>query len=155
MIFPIVHVAVGAVHVEVAAGAVGSQPAIPNQQFQISVRAIGRLSEAAQFDDIILKSNADGTLVLERTGTPASAVPERMSLMRFPYGRCSAKSLAAAADAGLIAIQWDVVSGDPDPHGMCIKDDYVYYCDAGLGGGRAPSPGTSPQLMCRFPLNKQ
>lgn len=50
-------------NVEVAAGAVGSQPAIPNQQFQISVRAIGRLSEAAQFDDIILKSNADGTLV--------------------------------------------------------------------------------------------
>jgi peptidoglycan/xylan/chitin deacetylase (PgdA/CDA1 family) len=48
--------------------------------------------------------------------TPASAVPERMSLMRFPYGRCSAKSLAAAADAGLIAIQWDVVTGDPDPH---------------------------------------
>jgi streptogramin lyase len=43
---------------------------------------------------------------------------------------------------------------DPDPHGMCIKDDYVYYCDAGLGGGRTPSPGTSPQLICRFPLNK-
>src|SRR5208283_720855 len=36
---------------------------IPGQQFQISVRAVGRLSEASQFDDIILKSNADGTLV--------------------------------------------------------------------------------------------
>jgi peptidoglycan/xylan/chitin deacetylase (PgdA/CDA1 family) len=48
--------------------------------------------------------------------TPASPVPERMSLMRFPYGRCSAKSLAAVADAGLIAIQWDLVTGDPDPH---------------------------------------
>jgi peptidoglycan/xylan/chitin deacetylase (PgdA/CDA1 family) len=46
---------------------------------------------------------------------PASAVPERMSLMRFPYGRCSAKSLAAVAEAGFIAIQWDVVTGDPDP----------------------------------------
>ncbi len=50
-------------NVEVAAGQVGSQPAIPGQQFQISVRAVGRLSEATQFDDIILKSNADGTLV--------------------------------------------------------------------------------------------
>jgi HAE1 family hydrophobic/amphiphilic exporter-1 len=50
-------------NVEVAAGQVGSQPAIPGQQFQISVRAVGRLSEASQFDDIILKSNADGTLV--------------------------------------------------------------------------------------------
>jgi len=50
-------------NVEVAAGQVGSQPAIPGQQFQISVRAVGRLSEAAQFDNIILKSNNDGTLV--------------------------------------------------------------------------------------------
>jgi peptidoglycan/xylan/chitin deacetylase (PgdA/CDA1 family) len=39
-----------------------------------------------------------------------------MTLMRFPYGRCNAKSLAAVADAGLLAIQWDVVTGDPDPH---------------------------------------
>ncbi len=50
-------------NVEVAAGQVGSQPALPGQQFQISVRAVGRLSETTQFDDIILKSNADGTLV--------------------------------------------------------------------------------------------
>ncbi len=50
-------------NVEVAAGQVGSQPAIPGQQFQISVRAVGRLSEAGQFDNIILKSNSDGTLV--------------------------------------------------------------------------------------------
>src|SRR6202171_1229212 len=49
--------------VEVAAGQVGSQPAMPGQDFQISVRAVGRLSEASQFDNIILKSNADGTLV--------------------------------------------------------------------------------------------
>jgi HAE1 family hydrophobic/amphiphilic exporter-1 len=50
-------------NVEVAAGQVGSQPALAGQQFQISVRAVGRLSESSQFDDIILKSNADGTLV--------------------------------------------------------------------------------------------
>jgi HAE1 family hydrophobic/amphiphilic exporter-1 len=50
-------------NVEISAGQVGAQPSIPGQQFQISVRAVGRLSEAAQFDDIILKSNADGTLV--------------------------------------------------------------------------------------------
>ena len=33
------------------------------QQYQISVRAVGRLSEPAQFDNIILKTNSDGTLV--------------------------------------------------------------------------------------------
>jgi len=50
-------------NVEVAAGQVGQPPIKPGQQFQISVRAIGRLSEPTQFDNIILKTNADGTLV--------------------------------------------------------------------------------------------
>jgi HAE1 family hydrophobic/amphiphilic exporter-1 len=50
-------------NVEVAAGQVGQPPSNQKQQFQISVRAIGRLSEARQFDDIILKTNNDGTLV--------------------------------------------------------------------------------------------
>jgi hydrophobic/amphiphilic exporter-1 (mainly G- bacteria), HAE1 family len=50
-------------NVEVGAGQVGQQPAKPGQQYQISVRAVGRLSEASQFDNIILKTNSDGTLV--------------------------------------------------------------------------------------------
>ncbi len=50
-------------NVEIAAGQVGAQPALPGQNFEISVRVIGRLSEPAQFENIILKSNADGTLV--------------------------------------------------------------------------------------------
>ncbi|HTS36532.1 MAG TPA: efflux RND transporter permease subunit [Candidatus Solibacter sp.] len=50
-------------NVEVAAGQVGQQPSISGQQYQVSVRAVGRLSEPAQFDNIILKTNNDGTLV--------------------------------------------------------------------------------------------
>ena len=50
------------------------------------------------------------------TAQPQSPIPEQMSVMRFPYGRCNAKSLAAVADAGLLAIQCDLITGDPDPH---------------------------------------
>ena len=50
-------------NVEVAAGQVGQQPSMPGQQYQVSVRAVGRLSEVSQFDNIILKTNNDGTLV--------------------------------------------------------------------------------------------
>jgi hydrophobic/amphiphilic exporter-1 (mainly G- bacteria), HAE1 family len=50
-------------NVEVAAGQVGQPPIKTGQQFQISVRAVGRLSEPVQFENIILKTNADGTLV--------------------------------------------------------------------------------------------
>ena len=50
-------------NVDVAAGQVGQPPIQAGQEFQISVRAIGRLSEPAQFENIILKTNSDGTLV--------------------------------------------------------------------------------------------
>jgi hydrophobic/amphiphilic exporter-1 (mainly G- bacteria), HAE1 family len=50
-------------NVEVAAGQVGQPPIQVGQAFQISVRAIGRLSEPNEFENIILKTSADGTLV--------------------------------------------------------------------------------------------
>ena len=50
-------------NVDVAAGQVGQPPIKAGQEFQISVRAVGRLSEPTQFENIILKTNADGTLV--------------------------------------------------------------------------------------------
>lgn len=46
----------------------------------------------------------------------AAAIQERLTLMRFPYGWCDANALTAVADAGQRAIQWDVVTGDPDPN---------------------------------------
>ncbi len=50
-------------NVEVAAGQVGQPPTPSGQQFQISVRAVGRLSEPSEFGNIILKTAADGTQV--------------------------------------------------------------------------------------------
>lgn len=43
------------------------------------------------------------------------SIPPRLSLFRFPYGACNAESLNAVNDAGLIAIQWNVSTGDPSP----------------------------------------
>ena len=42
-------------------------------------------------------------------------VAGRFTLMRFPFGACNAESLAAAATAGMLAIQWDISTGDPSP----------------------------------------
>jgi HAE1 family hydrophobic/amphiphilic exporter-1 len=50
-------------NVEVAAGQIGQPPAPPGQTFQISVRALGRLSEPREFGDLVLKTQPDGTLV--------------------------------------------------------------------------------------------
>ncbi len=48
---------------QVAAGSLGQAPAPSGQMYQLSVRALGRLREAADFDNMILKSGADGSLV--------------------------------------------------------------------------------------------
>jgi HAE1 family hydrophobic/amphiphilic exporter-1 len=50
-------------NVEIAAGSVGQPPTVPGLEYQISVRAIGRLTRAAEFDNIVIKTSPDGTLV--------------------------------------------------------------------------------------------
>jgi HAE1 family hydrophobic/amphiphilic exporter-1 len=50
-------------NVQVAAGRVGEPPLPSGQAYQVSVRAIGRLTDAAEFDNIILKAGTDGTIV--------------------------------------------------------------------------------------------
>lgn len=49
-------------------------------------------------------------------------VPETMGLFRFPFGACNARSMRAVNDLGLLAVQWDVSTGDPSPaaHGRFI-----------------------------------
>ncbi len=41
-----------------------------------------------------------------------SRIPKRLSLYRFPYGACNPAALDALAANGLLAVQWDVSSGD-------------------------------------------
>src|SRR6476661_3462340 len=55
-------------NVEIPAGQLGQQPADPNQAYQIPVRVVGRLSSPEQFEDIILKSNANGLVLLKNVG---------------------------------------------------------------------------------------
>ncbi len=82
------------------------------------------LKGAALQDEIVLAQSALGQTRDRLAGRACLAperasalerIPQAMTLFRFPYGTCNARALAAIAEAGLLAIQWDVVSGDPDP----------------------------------------
>ena len=42
-------------------------------------------------------------------------IPTRIGLFRFPFGACNPAAMAAVNDAGLLAIQWDLSTGDPSP----------------------------------------
>lgn len=55
-------------------------------------------------------------------------------------------------ESGRVLATWTFGPDDPDPHGMCVHEGYVYFTDAGLGGGRKPSAGTKPQMIFRFPV---
>src|SRR4051812_8180623 len=50
-------------NVQVAAGALGQQPAPTGQLYQLSVRVEGRLAEASEFDNLIVKAGTEGSLV--------------------------------------------------------------------------------------------
>ena len=53
-------------------------------------------------------------------------------------------------DTGRVLEVVNISEQDPDPHGMCIHDGYMYYCDAGL---TATFPGSAPGYVCRFSLS--
>ena len=50
-------------NVQVAAGILGDEPSSHNQLYQLSVRAVGRLSDVSQFENIVVKAGKDGSLV--------------------------------------------------------------------------------------------
>ena len=50
-------------NIQVAAGALGDAPAPVEQMYQISVRAMGRLTEVNEFEDIVVKAGDDAALV--------------------------------------------------------------------------------------------
>jgi HAE1 family hydrophobic/amphiphilic exporter-1 len=71
-------------NVQVAAGQVGQPPVQSGQAYQISVRAIGRLTEPAEFENIILKTGTDGTLVrVKDVGRAELGAEDYGSLLRF------------------------------------------------------------------------
>jgi HAE1 family hydrophobic/amphiphilic exporter-1 len=57
-------------NVEVAAGQLGQQPADPKQAFQMAVRAVGRLSDPTQFENIVIKNStsANGLVLVKDVG---------------------------------------------------------------------------------------
>jgi len=71
-------------NVQIAAGQVGQPPSSKKQMYQISVRAVGRLTEAAQFNDIILKPGTNGALVrLRDVGRAELGAEDYSSILSF------------------------------------------------------------------------
>ena len=70
-------------NVQVAAGQVGQQPAPAGQSLQVSVRAVGRLSEPAEFENIIVKAAGDTSVRLKDVGRVELGAEDYASTLQF------------------------------------------------------------------------
>ncbi|HET6933081.1 MAG TPA: multidrug efflux RND transporter permease subunit [Candidatus Acidoferrum sp.] len=71
-------------NVQVAAGQLGQPPSNQQQSYQISVRAIGRLTDPKEFENIVLKTGTDGTLVrVKDVGRAELGAEDYSSILRF------------------------------------------------------------------------
>ena len=70
-------------NVEIPAGQLGQPPNNTSQSFQIPVRVVGRLSDPAQFDNVIIKNTKNGLVLLKDVGHSAVGAEDYSSLLRY------------------------------------------------------------------------
>jgi HAE1 family hydrophobic/amphiphilic exporter-1 len=74
-------------NLQVGAGQIGQPPTIPGQQYQYAVTAQGRLKDAAEFGELVVKTTDTGTLVrLKDVGRAELGAENYSSVLRFTPG---------------------------------------------------------------------
>jgi len=98
-------------NVQVAAGQVGQQPAPPDQVYQISVRAVGRLTEPSEFENIIIERGADGSLVrLKDVGRAELGAENYSSRLRYSGREAMGFGVLQRSDANTLDVYRNVVA---------------------------------------------
>jgi hydrophobic/amphiphilic exporter-1 (mainly G- bacteria), HAE1 family len=91
-------------NVQVAAGSVGAQPSSPDQMYQLSVRAAGRLVEASEFENIVVKAGKDGALVrVKDVGRVELGAEDYSSRLRFAGVEASGIGIQPLPSANALA----------------------------------------------------
>ncbi len=71
-------------NVQVGAGQIGQQPSPPDQMYQIDLRALSRLENVSEFEDIIVKTGENGLLIkLKDIGRAELGAENYNSFLRF------------------------------------------------------------------------
>ncbi|NJN10944.1 MAG: efflux RND transporter permease subunit [Richelia sp. RM2_1_2] len=110
-------------NVQVGAGQIGQQPTPPDQMYQIDLRAIGRLENVTEFEDIVVKGGDNGVLVkLKDIGRAELGAENYNSFLRFrgnegvgigifPTPGSNALEVAAAVKAEMAELAKDFPPG--------------------------------------------
>ena len=70
-------------NVEIPAGQLGQPPSDNKQMFQVPVRVVGRLSDPAAFDNIVLKNSANGLVLLKDVGHAVVGAEDYSSSLKY------------------------------------------------------------------------
>jgi len=70
-------------NVEIPAGQLGQPPSDTNQAFQVPVRVVGRLTNPAEFEKIIIKNNASGLVLLKDVGRAEVGAEDYSSSLEY------------------------------------------------------------------------
>jgi HAE1 family hydrophobic/amphiphilic exporter-1 len=76
--------AVNEQNVQVGAGQIGAPPAPSGQMYQIDLKVAGRIADVAEFNNLVVKTNDDGTLIkLKDVGRAELGAENYTSFLRF------------------------------------------------------------------------
>ncbi|MFI5290205.1 MAG: efflux RND transporter permease subunit, partial [Polyangia bacterium] len=96
-------------NLEIAAGNVGQPPSPSGQTYQISVRAVGRLTDPKQFAEVVLKAGADGSLVkVKDVGSVELGAEDYSSELRFDRRTAVGLGVFQLPDANALDVDREV-----------------------------------------------
>jgi HAE1 family hydrophobic/amphiphilic exporter-1 len=92
-------------NVQVAAGQLGQQPAPRGQTFQISVRAVGRLTEPAEFENVIIKATSGTAVRLKDVGRVELGAEDYASALQFNGREAVGLGITQLSDANALEVR--------------------------------------------------
>jgi HAE1 family hydrophobic/amphiphilic exporter-1 len=114
-------------NVEIAAGQIGGPPTSGAQLFQVSVRAVGRLSQPSEFENIILKTTSDGTQIrLQDVGRAELGAESYDNVLEFSGHNAVGVAVAQLPGANRLQVYRDCIAelerlSKRFPPGMKVK----------------------------------
>ena len=92
-------------NVQAAVGRIGAQPMTEDQRFQITLQTQGRLTEAAEFEEIVVRVNPDGSFVrVKDLGTVELGSKQRDATSRLNGKPTAAMAIYLAPGANAVAV---------------------------------------------------
>jgi HAE1 family hydrophobic/amphiphilic exporter-1 len=92
-------------NLQVGVGQIGQQPNLPDQQYQLSISATGRLKSTEEFADIVIKTASDGSLIkLRDVGRVELGAENYGSALRFNGTRGIGLGVSQLPDANALDV---------------------------------------------------